>query len=135
MTVFQAAEPALSSGPQRAFLIHSQVVDTALAQSVGACVRCAYVTINEISDTTKMKSKPQAALQWISGRSSGMVLMSQCRPGNLLDLTPSDQMKETGLLVDDPQTPRFVLNDRKLVSSGKTLYRNKSAILEVSEPL
>src|SRR6478735_5785485 len=101
MTVFQAAEPAVSSGPQRTFLIHAQVVDTALAQPVSFRVRGAYLTINEMSDTTKMKSNPQAAFQLISGQSGGMVLMAQCCPGNLLDLTPLDQMKKTDLLVDD----------------------------------
>src|SRR5258705_13111669 len=95
MAVFQAAEPALSCGPERTFLIHSQVVDPALAQPVGACIRCANLTVNEIGNSTEMESKPQAALQWVGSQSTGMILMSQFGPRNLLNLTPADQMKKT----------------------------------------
>src|SRR5882724_3103013 len=132
MTVFQAAEPALSSGPERTFLIHSQVVDTALAQPVSARIRCAYVTINEISDTTKMKSKPQAALQRIGSQSTGMILMSQFGPRNLLNLTPADQMKKTALFVGDPQIPLGVLSNGKGVFAGKHAYGNEPVILQVA---
>ena len=56
--VFDPAQPALSCGPERTVPIDVETADHSLAQPFGACVRCAELTVLEISYATVTKSKP-----------------------------------------------------------------------------
>src|SRR5262245_6207431 len=130
-TVFQAAEPALGCGPECTVLIESQLVDMALAQPVGGCVGCENVAVTPIGNATQKEPNPNTALQWIGGQNTCIVFMSQSGPGNLLNLTASTQLKETGLRVVDPKIPSFVLNYGKHSSAaGNAAYRIKAVVLQ-----
>src|SRR5216684_3254562 len=62
-----------------------------------------------------------------------MVLMSQPGPGNLLDHTPSEQLKKSGMFVGYPQTTGSVLCDASH-GAGNSAYGNKAIILQIAEP-
>src|SRR5262245_48175295 len=72
-------------------------------------------------------------MQRIGGKNTGVILMSQSGPGNLLNLTPA-QMKKTKRLVVDPKIPRLVLDEGKHSSAaGNAAYRIKAVILQVAD--
>src|SRR5215510_10253246 len=59
--------------------------------------------------------------------------MSQSGPGNLLDHIPAEQLKETNILVSEPEVPRRVLGDGMHVSARNAPDRNKSVTLQIAE--
>ena len=56
--VFHPAQPAFGRGPERTVPIELKTADTALAQSIGAAIRCADLTVLEIRHASMTKSKP-----------------------------------------------------------------------------
>jgi hypothetical protein len=62
-----------------------------------------------------------------------MVHMPEPRPWYLLDHTPTEYLKKSGVLVGDPEIPGFVLCDGSN-SSGYCADRNIPAIVEIPEP-
>src|SRR5215470_8681056 len=59
--------------------------------------------------------------------------MSQLIPGNLLDDHAAPQMKQTEILVGDPQTPLSVLCDGTRTPAGYAADWNKPVIVQVTE--
>src|SRR5262249_17061589 len=130
--VLQSAEPAFSGGPKRPVPVESKVTDHALAQPVGGCIRCLELTAIQIRHAPVKKSKPYAALQRINGQNTGMVLMSQLGPRNLLDLISRGHTKETVILVGDAHIPRIILGDTVHGSAGNSAYGYETVILQVA---
>src|SRR5713226_4928789 len=62
-----------------------------------------------------------------------MGLISQPGPGDLLDYTPSEQLKKSGMFVGYPQTAGSVLCDARH-GSVDSAYGNKAVILQIAEP-
>src|SRR5262249_6813758 len=60
-------------------------------------------------------------------------LMSESGPGNLLDHIPAEQLKETCILVGDPEILRAVLGDAMHGSARDTADWDKSVILQIAE--
>jgi hypothetical protein len=63
-----------------------------------------------------------------------MGLISQPGPGDLLDYTPSEQLKKSGMFVGYPQTTGSVLCDARH-GSGDSAYGNKAVILQIAVPV
>src|SRR5262249_17963499 len=105
----------------------------ALAQPVGGWEGCADLTVSETGDATQKEPNPDAPLHRISGQNTGVILMSQRGPRDLLNFTARKQLKETELLVVDPKIPRLVLNNGKHTpAAGNAAYRIKAVILKVA---
>src|SRR5271165_4232041 len=134
MTVVHSAEAALGCGPERTVPFELEACDTALAQTVGGCVRSADLTVLEIRHTTLKKSKPKTALQRIREQRPRVVLVSQFGPGNLFDYIAPKQMKKTVILIADPKIPGTVPGDGMYHSTGQSTYRSKPAILKAGNP-
>src|SRR4030095_15008125 len=64
-----------------------------------------------------------------------MVLMSQLGPRNPLDHIPAEQLKETSILVGDPEILRRVLGDALHEAAGDAADGDKSVILQVANPV
>ena len=88
LTVLQAAEATLGSGPKNAVRIEPNVADPAPAESVGRCVRCADLTVLEIGEAPFKEAKPETASGGIGGQSRSKVLMSKLAQGILWTTPP-----------------------------------------------
>src|ERR1700674_3750718 len=69
LTVFHPAQPAVGCGPERTARIELKTADTSLAQSIGACIRCADLTAFEIRQATRNETNPQPPLYRVGEQS------------------------------------------------------------------
>jgi hypothetical protein len=112
--------------------IELKVADATLTQTLGACVRCADLTLFQIRDATFGKSQPQANAHRIRQQNYGRVRVSQPGRGNPFHNTLACQTNKT-LSVCDPNIPRGVLGDGIKFSGGHRAYGNEMTVFKVYE--
>src|ERR1700733_2562940 len=88
-----------------------KTADISLAQYVGRCIRCADPTVLEIRDTSVEEPNPQAVLRGVGGENRSRILAYQPIPGDTFYNSPANDMKETNILVADPEAPGTVTGD------------------------
>src|SRR5260370_29370219 len=62
MIIFDPAQAASGCGPERPVRIELKAAANALAQSLGACIRCADLTVCELRLATQSRPTPQPTL-------------------------------------------------------------------------
>ena len=85
--VFDAAQSAVSCGPDRTPRIRVEAANHSLSQSFGGCVQGADLTVVEIRNATVTKAKPYTTLPSIMEESSRRFSAPEPGPGNALDQT------------------------------------------------
>src|ERR1700750_2391465 len=81
-----------------------------------------------------MKPEPQSALRWVGSHRTGMILMPQRTPRNLIDHSSAEQLKKSNVLVGNPKATGRVLRDGGHGPSGDAAYGNKAGVLQIAEP-
>lgn len=103
MAVVDAAEPPFGGSPERATRFEPEVVDPAVAQSIGGGIRREHFAVSKMHDTAVNESKPQPALYRIGGHSLSVVPgVSQARPGDPLKQFSLEEMTKAVILVGEP---------------------------------
>ena len=76
-----------------------KAADPSGAEPIGGCVRLAHLAVLEISDAAHIKSNPYAAFSWISGQNTGVFLVSQSLPGDLMECISCLHVKKPKMLI------------------------------------
>jgi hypothetical protein len=133
--VLQSAQPAFLGGdPKRAVVIEMKAADPSGAEPIGGCVRLAHLAVLEISDAAQKKSNPYAAFSWISGQNTGVVLVSQSLPGDLIECISCLHVKKPKTLMCEPQVAGPVLGDGKHHGTlGDVAKRDKAPAIQIAK--
>src|SRR5262249_6690339 len=131
--VFQPTQSTFGGGPERTVTIEPNVVNSPFSQSIRDSIGCLDLTVLEVSQATVKKTNPYPPSHRIGSKGRSKVLMSELVPRKLLDQLAPAQMKQTEILISNPQIASIVLTDGTTNSARNAIDRNKPVVLQISE--
>ena len=109
--IFHSAQTALGRGPHSTVRTKLKVAHCAIAQPVRDIVGRADLAVLQVSDSTVVKSEPQAALQPIRQQSYRPMLVSELGPRNALNGTLWRRKEKALVEAADPNLPVSIPGD------------------------